>query len=1092
MEALTRETRDRVARPLRGNLSGETFRNTHFNDLVVDHGTGVAVGTRQLRTNATGGGGTGKFASVPAAAAVQLLAGDGGVERHGGHKKTPQALSAFDNAFQEEQRRAVRMDSELKALRSTKAKEAKRATFAAQQRRAVVSKREMAVTFDLESRAERARKVKEMATGGGLINAPLLRKWNAEKKESDTLRAFETAFSEISRAGGDGGSRGGRGGAGAAVASRLTRPQTTFDDELPFDEGTPGDEDEGFGVGTANDDDASGFGDMFHESAEEARLGDLGLENVLAMARGASSPVLELSERVGQQSSKHSRATKRNEDAPEVLARRGVVGSTMDEIAAVVAAGEFAVRSPRRPYHTDAFDDDENDGDGYSDDDFVGPAGGAGVPGGVSDFVDESQLDRAIAAAAEHGRRAALAAVSPDPSQQAQASANRLTELAKSLDQSQSQEMSNSRSLNLSEDTTGLFSNTFTFDETRASVPVAPSTVPGAPGSTLPGSSSSGDAEAEMRASLAATAAAMDRVTREAEQADANLAEASRRAAVRPRSAWSDDPSSSSVPNPASTSPLPNRVALPTLKPLDAILGALGEQVRELDLAAANAAAAAPESKYTSSSSGDTAAGDAYLDDSALYAAAAAAANNSAPPSSSVAFGDVSTYGGAPSTPTPTSFAEDDASPAGAPNQTPQSTEYGLKPQRDARGGYGGYGAGYGDSYGASHENSAGNVGVYDASYENVGYGTHGVLDVAAVAARIAAAAVADAAPGEAPDATARRVACAMEAALGGAFQTTKSKRIAHASSGSPALCTDATETNPDSSWAQALGALEGEWASSLNLSRAPESEVKTKPKSGFANSPSRYAGVASEEPDAAFAQAEALANQEAEAESFPHEFGKLDLGKGRTKYTIERDDDDEVWSNAGTAGATGTASSGNSNVGSSKGKRGFQREVVTTKAPAVTKPFQTLVSVDGTSLVDLANALDQKSFDDEAEEFDDVFDDDAGFDEETDESVVSFDDGFSSHFATAENNAISQISTESTGYSSETLVSQATNASSAARNAQAKALRLKATEADRKHRAALMAAAAKKKSSAKKKTETPATGKQSAKKTTKPANVFR
>jgi hypothetical protein len=92
----------------------------------------------------------------------------------------------------------------------------------------------------------------------------------------------------------------------------------------------------------------------------------------------------------------------------------------------------------------------------------------------------------------------------------------------------------------------------------------------------------------------------MDRVTREAEQADANLAEASRRAAVRPRSAWSDDPSSSSVPNPASTSPLPNRVALPTLKPLDAILGALGEQVRELDLAAANAAAAAPESKYTS------------------------------------------------------------------------------------------------------------------------------------------------------------------------------------------------------------------------------------------------------------------------------------------------------------------------------------------------------------------------------------------------------------------------------------------------------------------------------------------------------------
>ena len=150
-----------------------------------------------------------------------------------------------------------------------------------------------------------------------------------------------------------------------------------FDDEQPFDDAAPASSPGG------------GFDTLFEASEEEQRLGEMGLENVLAMARGAQTPVEE------------------RLDAPETLARRGVAGATMSEIASVVRASERAVPSPRRPYDTQAYADD-------SDDDFVGPAGGAGPP--PSSFIDEERLDAAVAAAAEHGRRAALAAASPaDP-----------------------------------------------------------------------------------------------------------------------------------------------------------------------------------------------------------------------------------------------------------------------------------------------------------------------------------------------------------------------------------------------------------------------------------------------------------------------------------------------------------------------------------------------------------------------------------------------------------------------------------------------------------------------------------------------------
>jgi hypothetical protein len=721
------------------------------------------------------------------------------------------------------------------------------------------------------------------------------------------------------------------------------------------------------------------------------------LETVLAMARGAQTPVEE------------------RLDAPEALARRGVAGATMSEIAAVVRAGERAVPSPRRPYDTQA----TYDSDG-SDDDFVGPAGGAGLP--LSSFVDEAQLDAAVAAAAEHGRRAALAAASPlDPAGAASASAARLSAMARSLEADTS-ELSGSRSLNLSEDTTHLFSNTMD-DVTAASLTeadAAPSTAP-AP-STLPGSSSSGDAEAEMRASLAATAAAMDRVTQEAEAAEAVLAAAARRAAVRPASAFDETAEDQSE--------LPGRVEVPALKPLDAILGALGEQVRALDAAAAEASARAPESQFGSSSSGGS--GDANVanasatqDDSALYAAAAAAANDSAPPSSYDArsLGEVSAHRSAPSTPgDPNLFA----SPAGAPAETPQSADappYGLKPQRDA---FGGYGA--------------------------------NAVDVAAVAARIAAAAVADAAPGETPDATARRVASAMEAALGGAFKKPSSISRAEgrgvSASSSPARSKDGSlgmaldaSANADSSWAQALGALEGEWAASLNLSRAPGLDVSSATRETPSASPSRFAGVASRDADDAFAAAEAAAEAAARAETetvngtvsiaAPLRVGARGVDFSSVWRSEPFADD---WSDAATAG---DASEG---IG--------DRSARTLRGT----PVVSGVSVDGRSLAALANALDERSLDAERS-----FDDASSFGEA--EAATAEEDGARRAsaflFATAPARAVAEHRVspdESVSEAPRALrkkPSEEEEAKAASRRAEAAALRKKARDADKKRREA-------------------------------------
>ena len=441
-----------------------------------------------------------------------------------------------------------------------------------------------------------------------------------------------------------------------------------------------------------------------------------------------------------------------------------------------------------------------------------------------------------------------------------------------------------------------------------------------------------------MRASLAATNAAMDRVSAAAAAAERTLDEAARRAAASPTR-----PSAAGYDHDAPSSPLPARVPLPELRPLDAILGALGEQVDALDAAAAVAARAATEGTSSSGRSVDgtgTATTRSVAPSEtteAMYAAAAAAANNSAPPSSTT-FGDVSTLGDGAATPAASGGVEatrsatrSDASPrddAGAPALTPASerdTPYDVRPQRDVAGALRGFEFGSGCGFDAR--------------------GASSPAAISAVAAKIAAAAVADAAPGESPEATARRVAAGMAAALD----------PTHLAPGSPALW-DGGDDNPDSSWARALGALDDEWAASVRLA---ETDAVANPNPSGAGrfasparrfaSPSRYAGVASADDDEDFAAAEAEARVLAAVEA-----------EGRAPRAGESADDD----------ATARAAS------FAPPMRVFAEDDAASLGTA-SLAFDASLSLDGRSLAALANALDARSFDarsDSEAEDDDAF----------------------------------------------------------------------------------------------------------------------
>jgi hypothetical protein len=503
--------------------------------------------------------------------------------------------------------------------------------------------------------------------------------------------------------------------------------------------------------------------------------------------------------------------------AAERLARHGVVGSTMEEIAAIAHGGDddeyedpvcqpvpFQGPAPPSPRVTALSEDsDSDDEDGYTP-----SGGGAGLPPGESNFYSDAQLDAALAAVAARNNTPSRFGITEDEDEESAArrSAEELDFVSSAL---QDDTMN----------TTGVFSRSgddehdfrdlpdqggFGSPEERSpraagAGPVSEST---AVVSTVPGaSSSSGTAEEEMKASLAATTRAMDRVTAAASAAEYNLHAASLLASA--------------------DTGMPGRVEIPELKPLDAILGALGKQVEALDAAAAAAARAAAEPSAGSFTSSDIISqAEASLegrtpglgfeydetvstemgDTSAMYAAASAAALNSAPPTEASAH--AATPGGGA-----------DGTPGGAATATtPQSaggSDYKIEPQRDAS---------------AAVVHSATPAGIGQHQRRNF---LSTEPEIASIAAKIAAAAYAQN-PGEAPETVAKRVAAAMTEALE-AQKATRSPNAWVDAPGSPALW-DESDGNVDSSWARALGALDNEWAKSV-VDIAPVPKTTSPPR---------------------------------------------------------------------------------------------------------------------------------------------------------------------------------------------------------------------------------------------------------------------
>jgi hypothetical protein len=488
----------------------------------------------------------------------------------------------------------------------------------------------------------------------------------------------------------------------------------------------------------------------------------------------------------------------------------------MEEIAAIAHGGDdeyedpvcqpvpFQGPAPPSPRVTALSEDsDSDDEDGYTP-----SGGGAGLPPGESNFYSDAQLDAALAAVAARNNTPSRFGITEDEDEESAArrSAEELDFVSSAL---QDDTMN----------TTGVFSRSgddehdfrdlpdqggFGSPEERSpraagAGPVSEST---AVVSTVPGaSSSSGTAEEEMKASLAATTRAMDRVTAAASAAEYNLHAASLLASA--------------------DTGMPGRVEIPELKPLDAILGALGKQVEALDAAAAAAARAAAEPSAGSFTSSDIISqAEASLegrtpglgfeydetvstemgDTSAMYAAASAAALNSAPPTEASAH--AATPGGGA-----------DGTPGGAATATtPQSaggSDYKIEPQRDAS---------------AAVVHSATPAGIGQHQRRNF---LSTEPEIASIAAKIAAAAYAQN-PGEAPETVAKRVAAAMTEALE-AQKATRSPNARVDAPGSPALW-DESDGNVDSSWARALGALDNEWAKSV-VDIAPVPKTTSPPR---------------------------------------------------------------------------------------------------------------------------------------------------------------------------------------------------------------------------------------------------------------------
>jgi hypothetical protein len=396
--SLRAETMTRVAAPC---LRPDAFRDTHFNDLVVN-AAGVGVGV--VRTQREGP--KKSQAPAPTTAAAFAAAGGGyGDDDAGTNPRAAAAInraaaanSAFDRAYSEERRLAESRDADLRKLRALRAKEAERSNAAAVRVRVGESKKEMEKKLDDEARAECAAKIAAMRAvptqveggGGSLVHAPLIKTWREKKMKKEALAAFEEAFQppiveqhqqqqqqqqQQQRRG-----RGGRdaptttipagtkgvlptspGQAGAAGAPRA-RPY--FDDAAPFD-----------------DVQQQGFAGMFDAPAEEARYRSVSgynyntigeytynpdasaggavdpLERVLAMAATAVAATEDAADEAARAWAEartvpggyghYPESGYVGHNAAERLAKHGgLAGATMEEVAAIIAAGDRATASP--------------------------------------------------------------------------------------------------------------------------------------------------------------------------------------------------------------------------------------------------------------------------------------------------------------------------------------------------------------------------------------------------------------------------------------------------------------------------------------------------------------------------------------------------------------------------------------------------------------------------------------------------------------------------------------------------------------------------------------------------------------------------
>ena len=739
----------------------DAFKMTHFNDIIANaDGAARPKAKQKFKEKKDDGPG-----------APTAYAGDWFPRDAAGATvvKREQVFSAKLKAEREQKRLEDEREELAEQAKRDRAKELRRSAIAIRYERVERHKDKDKAALDAEFREERKEKIKNI----GKKDVTSI----DVKAEEEERRAMERdfQFKDINEP--------------AGLASQVESDAKKFDDAKPFE-------------------------GMFDEKVEEARLGQ-----VLEQGLDPDDPLLKIL-RMAKDAVPRGAAAER-------LARHGVVGATMEEIAAVAAGGDQedeydqddAVCKPCKPVPfqgptppsprvtTLSEDSDSEDEDGYT------PSGGAGLPPGESNFYSDAQLDAALAAVSAQNNTPSRFGITEEEDEEfvARRSAEELEFVSSAL---QDDTMN----------TTGMFSRSaddvdvddlpdqggFGSPEERS--PRAPGPGPVSEStavvSTVPGaSSSSGTAEEEMRASLAATTRAMDRVTAAAAAAEYNLQAASLLA--------------------SRDTGTPGGVELPELKPLDAILGALGKQVEALDAAAAAAARAAAEpyaGSFTSSDiisqaeaslEGRTPGGFAYDetvstemgDTSAMYAAASAAALNSAPP----------TEAGSARTPGGGRGAADDGTPGGAATATtPQSaggSDYKLEPQRDA-------------TYAIAH-----------SATPSVGQARRNFLgtepEIASIAAKIAAAAYAQN-PGEAPETVAKRVAAAMSEAL-----EAQNAPRAPKQHGSPALW-DESDGNVDSSWAQALGALDNEWARSVV-------DIAPVPK---ATSPPRYAAGCDDDED--------------------------------------------------------------------------------------------------------------------------------------------------------------------------------------------------------------------------------------------------